>query len=72
MRSSIRILANARDLPRNFNAGLIGADFEAVLRDLPGNNRLRELAQDGELITIVAVEDSTKECERNLFAGSSG
>ena len=31
-------------------------DFETVPGDFPGNNRLRELAQDGELITIVAVE----------------
>ena len=56
MRLRIRILANARDLPRNFDAGLVGPNLEAVPSDLPGNNRLRELAQDGELITIVAVE----------------
>src|SRR4051812_18650967 len=54
--SGINILPNACHLPRDFNAGLIRANGEAVIRDLPRNNSLRELPDDGELITELAVQ----------------
>src|SRR3954463_16035901 len=55
----IYILANARDLPRDFDAGLVSANREGVIcGDFLGYDRLRELAHDGELITRVAVERS--------------
>ena len=67
----IGILPNARDLPRDFDAGLVGANREGVIRDyFPGDDRLRELAQDGELITIVAVEG--REVVRQGDGGAAG
>src|SRR5262245_7666469 len=56
MRVGPGILAYSGHLPRNLDAGRAGPDSEAVIADLCGNNGLRKLADDGELVAEVAIE----------------
>ena len=48
-------LRNAGHLPRDFHLRLIGSDLELIVLDLAGDDCLRELSDDGELIAEVAV-----------------
>ena len=55
------VLANPGDLPGDLYVGLVGFDDEAAIRHFRRDNGLRELADDGELITEIRVE-SFKPC----------
>src|SRR5579872_2628513 len=51
-----RILANARDLPRDLNVGFVGLNAELVIGYFGGHDRLGKLADNRQLIAEVAVE----------------
>jgi hypothetical protein len=64
----ISILAHARHLPTDFYIRRVGADREAVAFDLVCHNRLREGADDGELIAEVTVQglEVIRQCDYRL------
>src|SRR5205085_1671088 len=51
-----RVLPNAGHLPGDLDARFVGFDREAVSRDLPGDDRLCKLTDDGQLVAEIAVE----------------
>jgi len=48
------IVVNAGHLPGNFHSRLVGLDCETIVVDLAQHDRLRELANYGELVADVA------------------
>src|SRR5580700_3956518 len=56
MRVSPCVLADARDLPRDFNVRFVGLDRELVVGHFAGHNGLSELPYDRELIAKIAVQ----------------
>jgi hypothetical protein len=48
MRSHVRIVANAGDLPRHFDVRFICSDGKSILFDLGRNNRLCELLNNAD------------------------
>jgi len=50
------MVPNTGHLPRNFHPWLVGLDREAIVLDLPQYDGLRELANDGEQVSDVAID----------------
>src|SRR5579864_1748429 len=52
----IGIVTNSADLPGHLHSWPVGSDREAVMPDFPGDDRLRELSDHGQLIAEIAIE----------------
>src|SRR5580704_5127447 len=50
------VLANAGHLPGNFDVRFVGVNDESIVGDLTRDDRLRELADHGQLVAEVAIE----------------